>query len=151
MTDKPLLRSYDPSPRMAVVFHKAARSAEAAAGLREPGNRPFIIDSDRVLGLPCLLVEQAKKHTDDEFGWSALWILRCGGHRLHAQDRMRLPRQRDDLQLYAGALVLLDTRKPHWTEKGKGVLVAGSYDFEEEPSQADVWLAIEQSMGSELS
>lgn len=125
---------------MGCHFHAAAQAADDIGRDYEHqyGKVHCDIDIRPCAGLTTLVVGQALEHTDPDFAWTALWVLRSCGHRLHIQDRLRQPTNAAEAWLHAGAVVAFDTRLPHWTEKGRGALVAAAVEFADEPTPDQV-------------
>lgn len=100
-------------------------------------------------GLTVLTVWEVARHRDEDFAWTALWILRSSGHRLWVQEKKGQECQ--SLLLKEGSIVVFDTRWWHWTTGAKGFLFVAPMEFEQEPSRLTVTSAFDRAIGYVLT
>jgi hypothetical protein len=94
----------------------------------------------------------ARPHVDDDFSeWSALWVLRAGGHVMGITDRRpsnppmagRRPLKSPKptyVPLRVGKFVFFNAYRTHWMYKAsnQSVMVAASFGFAFRPTRSDV-------------
>lgn len=119
----------------------------------EPG---MVFATDRG-GISALGSLSAKPHHDPDFHpWSVLWVLQAShGHNLFVADHVpkgygdttRRPTRSPQWSqaLLPGQLVLFCAHRTHWMEPAEdgSVMVAGTFEFKDRPSRADVEATIE--------
>lgn len=134
-----------PSVKMAMRFHDIAASVEDLAEdkWRRDRDQRNVIDIAFRHYLDFVIVNNAKKHDDEDFDWTALWCIRSSGHYLHIQDRFRKPTNHASHVMTAGSLYLFDSRLPHWTENGAATLICAACNFAEKPDTESVHAAFD--------
>lgn len=140
----------EPSAQMSLNFHNVAAAIEGVAEskFRDKLELSSTITVERIGRLELLLVENATKHVDPEFAWSALWCVRSAGHVFHAQDRWKKPTTQSSVVMTPGLIYLFDSRKPHWTTNGASVLVCAGEEFNEGVGVDTVHQAFDQKLQS---
>ena len=115
-----------------------------------------MVRMDRVV---IVAARSAVPHVDSEFPeWTALWVLQ-GQHRLWtanhkprgANDYTRKPLRSPGLtsvDLSPGDIVVFNVHRTHWMDAAPdgSLMLAGSFDFKAEPSDADVVARIEEEV-----
>lgn len=145
-----MITVFPPSVQMALDFHNVAAAIEGAAEskFRDKSEQSSTITVERIGRLEFLLVENATKHVDPEFAWSALWCVRSAGHVFRTQDRMKNPTSQSSEVLTPGLIYLFNSRKPHWTTNGASVLVCAGEEFNERVGVDTVHQAFDQKLQS---
>ena len=144
-----LILRFSPSPTMEAAFgaaHAAARAQQLTWPNPPPRASRSLIDPISINHLSCFYCWQATEHRDENFAWTALWVLYENGHVFQSRKTRR--NKQETTRLSLGALIVFDARLWHSTTASNGWLVVATEDFKEAPGQEQVCAAFEARLAN---